>query len=221
MQKLRVTNGVYWVEIPEAELYILCGCPADSVKHLMKMGLIVEREKNGVTAQTGPNAILLSDTTIQKSSFSNLGEFPVMQMLYLQGMIIPRHPNNTGRKPMLIGLEDQVKSQSSYIYRGNYGLASLEEIRDAGMPEAMATDMLRLKKWFAYDNIRRTEDLLDLRVVDTPAVELRSGVFVRRRGFNRYEFIHGGASVTVDLNLADTEEYAPTYQLPSQSLQRD
>ena len=141
MQKQRVTNGVYWVEIPEADLFVLCGCPADSVKHLMKAGLIVEREKNGVMAQTGPNAILLSDTTIQKGSFSNLAEFPVLQMLYLQGMILPGHPNNTGRKPMLIGLEDQVLSQSSYIYRGTYGLSTLAEIVEAGLPEDKAMDM--------------------------------------------------------------------------------
>ncbi len=197
MQKQRVTNGVYWVEIPEADLFVLCGCPEDSVKHLMKLGLIVEREKKGVMAQTGPNAILLSDTTIQKGSFSNLAEFPVLQMLYLQGMILPGHPNNTGRKPMLIGLEDQVKSQSSYIYRGTYGLSTLAEIVESGVPEAQAVDMLRIKGWFAFDNIRRTEDLLDLRIVDTPAVELRGGAFVRRRGFNRYEFIYGGQSVIV------------------------
>jgi hemerythrin len=221
MQKQRVTNGVYWVEIPEADLFVLCGCPADSVKHLMKAGLIVEREKNGVMAQTGPNAILLSDTMIQKGSFSNLAEFPVLQMLYLQGMILPDHPNNNGQKPMLIGLEDQVKSQSSYIYRGTYGLASLAEIIDSGVSEQLALDMLRIKRWFAFDNIRRTEDLMDLRIVDTPAVELRGGAFVRRRGFNRYEFIYGGQSVTVDLNLGDTEEYAPTYQLGFQSLRRE
>jgi len=221
MQKQRVTNGVFWVEIPEADLFVLCGCPADSVKHLMKMGLIVEREKNGVIAQTGPNAILLSDTTIQKGSFSNLAEFPVLQMLYLQGMILPGHPNNTGRKPMLIGLEDQVKSQSSYIYRGTYGLSTLAEIIEAGVPEAQAVDMLRIKRWFAFDNIRRTEDLLDLKIVDSPAVELRGGAFIRRRGFNRYEFIYGGESVTVDLNLGDTEEYLPTYQLGAHTLLRE
>jgi hemerythrin len=221
MQKQRVTNGVYWVEIPEADLFVLCGCPADSVKHLMKSGLIADREKDGVMAQSGPNAILLSDTTIQKSSFSNLAEFPVLQMLYLQGMILPGHPANTGRKPMLIGLEDQVKSQSNYIYRGTYGLATFEELVESGAPEALARDMLRVKRWFAFDNIRRTEDLLDLRVVDTPAVELRAGAFVRRRGFNRYEFIHGGTSVTVDLNLGDTEEYLPTYQLGFHTLRRD
>ena len=221
MQKLRVTNGVFWVEIPEADLYILCGCPADGVKHLMRMGLIAETEKRGVVAQTGPNAILLSDTTIQKESFSNLAEFPVLQMLYLQGMILPGHPNNTGRKPMLIGLEDQVKAQSSYIYRGTYGLASLEEIVAAGVPPDLAVDMLRIKRWFAFDNIRRTEDLLDLKVVDAPAVELRGGAFVRRRGFNRYEFLYGGQSVTVDLNLGDTEVYQPTYQLGTPSIRRE
>ena len=221
MDKIRVTNGVYWVEIPEADLFILCGCPADSVKHLMKLGLIVEREKNGVLAQTGPNAILLSDTTIQQGSFSNLAEFPVLQMLYMQGMILPNHPNNTGRKPMLIGLEDQVASQSSYIYRGTYGLASLAEIIGSGVPEDQARDIMRIKKWFAFDDIRRTEDLLDLRVVNAPAVELRGGAFVRRRGFNRYDFIHGGRSVSVDLNLADAESYPPTYQLGFHKVRRE
>ena len=221
MQKQRVTNGVYWVEIPEADLFVLCGCPADSVKHLMKAGLIVDREKNGVMAQTGPNAILLSDTSLQKGSFSNLAEFPVLQMLYLQGMILPGHPNNTGRKPMLIGLEDQVLSQSSYIYRGTYGLSTLAEIVEAGVPEAKAMDMLRIKRWFAFDNIRRTEDLMDLKIVDSPAVELRGGAFVRRRGFNRYEFIYGGESVIVDLNLGDTEEYLSTYQLGATTLRRE
>lgn len=221
MEKLRVANGVYWVSIPEADLSILCGCPADSVKHLMKSGLIVEKEADGVSAQTGPNAILLSDTNIQKGSFSNLAEFPVLQMLYLQGMILPNHPNNTGRRPMLIGLEDQVKSQSSYIYRGTYGLATLEEIAATGVDPALARDMLRVKRWFAFDDIRRTEDLLELRVVDGPAVELRAGAFVRRRGFNRYDFICGGRSLSVDLNLGEGEEYHATYALGSHRLHRE
>ena len=212
---------MYWVEIPEADLFILCGCPADGVKHLMKLGLIADGTREGVAAQTGPNAILLSDTTIQKGSFSNLAEFPVLQMLYMQGMILPGHPNNTGRKPMLIGLEDQVKSQSSYIYRGTYGLATLQEILDSGVPEPFAHDMLRIKRWFAFDNIRRTEDLLDLRIVDAPAVELRAGAFVRRRGFNLYEFIYGGSSVSVDLNLGESEQYPPTYTLGLHAVRRE
>jgi len=75
--KTQVTNGLYWVEIPELDLQIICGCPADSVKHLSKRGLIVAREKNGVAFETGPNAILLSDVSVQNGFFSNLSEFPV------------------------------------------------------------------------------------------------------------------------------------------------
>ena len=132
MKKESVANGIFWVEIPEADLRILCGCPADSVKHLTRRGLIAPAEKAGVSYETGPNAILLSDTPIQKGSFANLAEFPLLQMFYRQGMLIPGHPNNTGRKPLLIGLGDQVRSQGEYVYRGNYGLSSLEEIEAAG-----------------------------------------------------------------------------------------
>jgi hemerythrin len=96
MNKIRITEGVYWVEVPEAQLFILCGCPEDSVKHLMKRGLIVSHEINGIHCETGPNAILLSDIALQNGHFSNLSEFPVMQMLYRQGMILPGHPNNVG-----------------------------------------------------------------------------------------------------------------------------
>ena len=69
MQTVAVTKGVHWVSIPEAGLSILCGCPADSVKLLMKMGLIVGTRKNGVTFETGPNAILLSDVPTQNETF--------------------------------------------------------------------------------------------------------------------------------------------------------
>jgi hemerythrin len=117
MEKRKVANGVFWVEIPESDLRILCGCPADAVKLLMKKGLITPATKGGVISETGPNGILLSDTPIQKGSFANLSEFPFLQMLYRQGMILPGHPNNTGQKPLLIGIEDQVRAQSGYIFR--------------------------------------------------------------------------------------------------------
>ena len=92
IRKIQVANGIDWVEIPEAQLYIQCGCPADSVKHLMKRGLIVPSEAKGVTFETGPNVILLSDVMIQHESLANMAEFPVLQMLYRQGMILPNHP---------------------------------------------------------------------------------------------------------------------------------
>src|SRR4030042_3996187 len=116
IQIVEVTNGVDWVSIPSADCHILCGCPADVVKHLIRMGLIVQTEQKGVVFETGPNCILLSDLPIQNGHFANLAEFPVLQMLYRQGMILPGHPNNTGLKPLIIGKKGQIKAKLEYIY---------------------------------------------------------------------------------------------------------
>jgi hypothetical protein len=201
MQSVMVTKGVYWVAIPEAGLSILCGCPADSVKLLMRKGLIVGTSWNGVAFETGPNAILLSDISTQNETFANLSEFPVLQMLYRQGMMVPGHPGNTGQKPLLIGLESQVRSQSQYIFRGNYGLASLEEIKTAGVDDAAARDYMRMKLWFAFGRIRQTDEMLEMKFVADAPVPLRGGAAVRRTGFNRYEFSCRGETAEVDLNL--------------------
>lgn len=221
MKKIKVTTGVYWVEFPEAKLYVLCGCPADSVKHLMKRGLIVPVEKNGVFFETGPNAILLSDVSLQQEQFSNLAEFPVLQMLYRQGLILPGHPNNTGEKPLIVGSEEQIRAQVEYIFRGNYGLVSVEEITQAGISEETAYDMMRLKRRFASGNIRKPEELLETRIVRDEAVELRNGVFVQRKGINIYEFKYNGETITVDINLTGKEEYESPYQLGYHEIRRE
>lgn len=221
MEKIKLTAGLYWLAIPEVELYILCGCPADSIKHLMKRGLIMGKEKDGAIFETGPNAILLSDVSVQKGDFTNLAEFAVLQMFYRQGLIIPNHPNNTGRKPILIGLKNQVAAQTKYIYRGNYGLVSKEEIMRTGVPEAQAEEMMRLKLKFAFDRISRTEDLMDTRVVDKDIIELRDGVFIRRKKFNIYEISYGNESMTVDLNLGHGERYEPPYNLGSYRIKKE
>jgi hemerythrin len=152
---------------------------------------------------------------------ANLAEFPVLQMLYRQGMFLPGHPNNTGRRPLLLGTEEQVKSQSEYIFRGNYGLASMEELRRAGVPEAKAAEMMRIKRRFAFDRIHRTEELLDMRVVGKEALTVAQGVTLKRRGLNRYEFTSRGHCVEVDLNLRPGEEYDPTYSLGSSPVSRE
>jgi hemerythrin len=221
VEKLKVSNGIFWVEVPEADLRILCGCPANSIKLLMKRGLIVPRQKGGVSYETGPNAILLCDTPIQKGSFTNLSEFPVLQMLYRQGMLVPGHPNNTGRKPMLIGLAEQVRSQSSYIFAGNYGLASEKELMASGLPSETAHQMMRMKRWFAFGRIRDTEELLTMKVVENDPVEIAPGVSVRRTGMNRWEFLSGGQSLEVDLTLGEGEEYETPFDLGSGSIRRE
>lgn len=214
----RVSTGVFWVEIPDADLRIVCGCPADSVKHLIKHGFIREIEQDGVRFETGPNAILLSDEMVQNGDFANLAEFPVLQMLYRQGMLIPKHPNNTGTKPLLIGLSQQVRAQLQYIYRGNYGLVSEQELADAGMVGDAASDFMRLKLKFAFGQIRASNELLDTLIVREDPVEIRGGVTIRRTAANVFELRYKSESVTVDLNLGPDERYECPYSLGFQSI---
>ena len=224
MQKLikkKVTTGIYWVEAPQANLRILCGCPADSVKHLRKLGLIIPTEKNGVTFETGPNVILLSEILIQKEQFSNLSEFPVLQMLYFQGLILPNHPNNTGIKPLLIGSKEQVAAQKEYIYRGNYGLISIEELQKAGLNNEEAQEQMKMKLRFAFGTIRMTDELLDSLVVQEDYSEIRNKLFIRRIGINQFEFKYEDETVTIDLNLAQNETYSPPYRLGFHQTQKE
>ncbi len=221
IKKIKVSTGIYWVEVPEAQIYLLCGCPADTVKHLKKRGLVESQDTSGVSFESGPNAILLSDVLIQNGSFSNLTEFPVLQMLYLQGMIIPNHPNNTGVKPMLIGLEEQVRAQIEYIFRGNYGLVNLQEIMDAGIEPKLAEEMMRIKLNFAFGKISSANELLDNRFLGSKPVELRNSVFVKRLGLNKYEISYKDEKVQVDLNLQPNEKYEAPYQLGFHTVRRE
>lgn len=221
MEKIKVTNGVYWIDIPEAELYILCACPADIVKHLAKRGLIISKIKDGINYESGPNAILLSDVSIQNGNISNLAEFPVLQMLYKQGMIVPKHPNNTGIKPLLIGLSNQIYAQSQYIYRGNYGLSSIEEIKSTGISPEIAKEMFRIKMKFAFNKIHETEELIDFKNTDSGKIELRNGVYLTRKDLNIYEFEYKENKITVDLNLAPDEDYISPINLGFHKIKRE
>ncbi|MEW5772444.1 MAG: bacteriohemerythrin [Thermodesulfobacteriota bacterium] len=221
LKKIEVVDGVFWIEVPDADLRILCGCPADSVKHLMKRGLIVPAERRGVRCETGPNAILLSDVLVQNGAFSNLAEFPVLQMLYRQGLILPNHPNNTGGRPLLLGSEQQVRAQMRYIHRGNYGLVSEEEMRQAGLSPARARLEMRQKLRFAFGGIRPTEDLLDTLVIGQDEAEVRGGVTVRRLESNVFEFAYRDERTRVDLNLAPRARYASPYPLGFNDLGRE
>jgi len=223
IEKIEVATGVFWVKIEEVQLYILCGCPADSVKHLMKRGLIVTKYTKGVMHENGPNAVLLSDVLIQNGSFANLAEFPVLQMLYKQGMILPNHPNNTGMKPILIGLDEQVEAQMEYIYRGNYGLVSEEEIMSAGISPERTHEMMRLKLKFAFGKISPQEELLDSRIIEkgNESVEIRDGVFIQRTSLNVFEIVYKGETVSVDLNLKAHESYGAPYTLGFHRIKRE
>ena len=221
LTKVYVTEGVYWISAPEAGLHVLCGCPADAVKHLMRRGLILEVEENGVTFENGPNAILLSDIMLQGGAFANLAEFPVLQMLYRQGMVIPNHPRNTGQRPMLLGSKKQVEAQLNYIYRGNYGLISEDEILAAGVAPETAAEMMAVKLSFAFGKIADPAALLETRIVGGEPVEIRGGVMLTRLSINNYEFAFGDEKVSVDLNLKLGQSYLSPYPLGFHRVDRE
>ncbi|MBF0470133.1 MAG: cyclic nucleotide-binding domain-containing protein [Gammaproteobacteria bacterium] len=223
LRLIEITTGVYWLQVPEAELYVLCGCPAEVVKHLMRHGQIATTREGEVTFETGPNAILLSDNPLQNGSFANLAEFPILQMLYRQGMMVPGHPNNSGAKPILIGHPAQVKAQLEYIHRGNYGLLNLEELLEAGVDPTMAELMMRVKRRFAFGAIQDPSQIItSVEVGDgDSAVEIYNGVTIRRLAPNHFEFSYRGDVQEVDLNLGPEESYHSPYTLDYHEIPRE
>ena len=221
MKIVEVGTGIKLVEIPESGLSILCGCPENAYKLLKRAGLIEKVEGGGRTWESGPNAILLSEFPVQGGRFCNLIEFPVLQMLYRQGMIIPGHPNNRGERPLLIGHRDDLEAMARYVHLGNYGLANREALVEAGLGEEAADELLAMKRHFAFGSFRSTEELLEFRVIEGPAIELRKGSFLRRLGPNRYQIFHGAESVEVDLSLPAGASYPLPYELPRRSFSRE
>lgn len=221
MESVLVTPGVTYVRIPEHDLFFLCGSPPDAVKHLMRRGLISERVEKGVTYEIGPNAILLSDVPVQNGGFANLAEFPILQMFYRQGMILPGHPNNKGTKPLVVGHSRGLASVAEALFRGTYGLANEAEVLEAGVEPAFAAEVIREKRWFSFGSIRRSEELLELHALDGETTELRPGLFLHREGVNRFVFESNGERLPVDLNLAPGQTYEPPFRLGRSRIRRE
>jgi len=213
--KRKVQDGVYWVDIPEADLRILCSCPADCIKHLDIKGFMPMIKKDGHNIMSGPNAILLSDVLVQNGALSNLSEFPLYHMFYFQGMVLEDHPNYSQPNPLLIGSKEQVAAQKKYVYRGYYGLVNEKEFLKVGETKAFARENLRMKRRFApeYDFLP-VNKLIDSRIIDKAPIELRNGVTVERRSVNVFVIRYKSNKVTVDLNLKKNQKYKPTYKLP-------
>jgi hemerythrin len=142
-------------------------------------------------------------------------------MFYRQGMILPGHPNNSGRKPLLIGRRDQVQAQLQYIYRGNYGLISEQEMLEAGATAEEAAELMRLKLRFAFGAIRHPREMLDTATLDDVPLDIRPGVVLSRDDINVFTVTHDGESVTVDLNLPPYQVHECPFPLGYHRIARD
>lgn len=187
----------------------------------MKRGLINKKNVPGWFCETGPIAILLSDLPMQGGKFANLIEFPILQMLYRQGMIIPGHPENTGQKPLVIGISSQLKAVGEYLFRGTYGLADRGEILECNIAPDFADEIIRIKLSYAYGDMRKSSDVLEMAPMDSGKAEIRPGLTVLRTGVNRYRFCSGDSTEEIDLNLKEGESYPSPLSLEYHTVRRE
>ena len=199
-------------------LKMMCGSPADAIKHLTKAGLIWADQIQGAYFEQGPNAILLSDLFAQKGQLANLTEFPLLHMLYKQGLLIPGHPNRDLPKPLLIGDPEQLHCQKEYFFRGNCGITTLEEYEEFSVPLDQAQEWIEIKQRFARGHFPKADELFECIEVGRKEVELKAGVHLVRVAVNRFEVSFGGETIEVDLNLGKGEIYSASYELPKNSL---
>jgi len=221
MQVVQVATGLYWVSIPEVDFYLQCGCMQDSVKYLIQRGCIEQIEQHGHIYETGPNAVLLSDTTLQGGHFSNLAEFPVAHMYFHQGKGLAGHPNYSGRRPLLIGSSKQITAQLNYIHRGKYGLTSKEELLATGMSKEDAAFHWDVKMEFASGEIKQIEELVDAIVLADQETEIGDGIRIRREAINRFTIRFREDSVQVDLSIPSTGRYPAPYPLGFHDVPRE
>ncbi|MBU2515457.1 MBL fold metallo-hydrolase [bacterium] len=215
--KRKILNGVYLVNVPEADLKLLCGCPADAIKHLSAKGFLPIVEKDGIKFESGPNAILLSDTLIQNNALSNLSEFPVLHMFYNQGMILPGHPNN-GATPILVGKKSFVQAQMKYIFIGNYGIVTKKEYLELGETESFTEEYLLMKQKFAMGRFIPSDELMKGIFLGNKPLEIKNGVLIKRKQTNVFIISYKDKSVEINLNLRKYQKYEPTYRLPKTDL---
>jgi hemerythrin len=214
----QMLSGLYWVEIPAIGLRLQCGCPPDANKYLRTAGLI----STAAHGETGPNAILLADVTVSPPAQGwfpvNAAEFSVMQMLYLQGLIIPNHPNNTGKKPILIGEQAEVIRQMNYIYYGNYGLDSPEKLHQAGMDAREAEAFWYVKKRFAFGTLHPVTHLIEpVYLNGISSVQLAYDCRIERLQINHFRIDYAGESVEIHLQ---PQIFPPSYQLTAVSFKK-
>ncbi|MCL2520744.1 MAG: cyclic nucleotide-binding domain-containing protein [Spirochaetaceae bacterium] len=213
MRKYQITDGVYYLDISEANLRVLCGSPMDIVKNLMRSGFIQKLDDEGFF-ESGPNAILLSDVSVQNGGLCNLTEFPIMHMFYQQGMRIEGH-DNFGQKPLVIGIPEQIEAQISYLERGANGLSDNELANEANLPPHNKQELLALKKSFKGGNLKSASDLIDFKAIEfneTP-IAIADGIDIVRMGINVYLFIAGSDEEIIDLTLTADQHYAVPYNL--------
>ncbi|QEN05746.1 MBL fold metallo-hydrolase [Thiospirochaeta perfilievii] len=194
MKKTVITKGITYLEVPEENIRILCGCPENSIKFIMQIGLTQPVDINGFKLVSGPNAILLNDYSILNSHFLNFAEFPLLHHQYFQGASF----NGTNEKFILIGNKNRVDDQYEYIRRGLHGLTSLEEILEAGVDVITAERILAIGD---YHRGKNKEFNIINKVYLDKKTNIKGDLFVQRLAINKFKFTYNNEEEIIDINL--------------------
>ncbi len=206
IHKTKLTAGLYTVEIKDADLLICCGCPPDTIKYLRKSGYLQKDIPHSF-----PNAMLLADTFVQRGRLSNFAEFPIMELLYNQGMI--RNAGKGKDLPLLIGTEEIVDAQANYLCRGNYGYYTTEEMKEAGLDDASIQKCWNIKLFFSDNKIFGPDDLCLKLKIGREKVEIKNKVFISRANPGQFLIEFNDESCIVDFNPGKNGERELPYKL--------
>ncbi|MDH4248883.1 MAG: cyclic nucleotide-binding domain-containing protein, partial [Deltaproteobacteria bacterium] len=181
----------------------------DVVKRFQQVGYI---GKDAVTT------FVLVDSKQQGESISwNLVEFPILYALYFmpvehQGRMLPAF--YAGKKPLLAGLEEDVRKAMIMVKYGNYGVDSEGEFDAMDIPtatrDALRKEILGLA---VHNRILESDSFLDPVYLDrAPRREqefsdLGDGIRMGRLGYNRYRFLFHGDTLDVDVSLRPGEHF--------------
>ncbi|MBN2618162.1 MAG: MBL fold metallo-hydrolase [Spirochaetales bacterium] len=199
MKKTEITNGMCYLEVPEINIRILCGCPENSIKFIMQKGLTPPLKINGFNLVGGPNAILLNDISVKNSHFLNFSEFPVLHHQYFQGAAF----NGTNEKFILIGDEKRVIDQYEYIRCGLHGLLNDDDIFDSGVNAETGKRFLALG-----DYHRGPEKKFDIinNVYINGKTKIKDDLYIERTNINIFRFTYKEESIIINLNLDDNSK---------------
>ncbi|MCZ6729276.1 MAG: cyclic nucleotide-binding domain-containing protein, partial [SAR324 cluster bacterium] len=205
----KLDPGVFVVDVPQTGRRISLGQPPDAVKRFQQVGY---------AAEEGIDTFLLVDSKTQGDSISwILIEFPVLYALYyipveVNGKPIPAF--FAGKKPMLIGLENDVRKAMVTIKYGNYGVDSIDEFDALDVPpetrDAMRQEILGLA---VGNEVKDSESFLDSVVLDPNPKdegefsEIGEGIRVGRIGRNTYRFVYDTDHLDVDVTLLPHESF--------------
>lgn len=207
----KLDPGVFVVEVPETGRKINLGQPPDVIKRLQQVGYA---GANGVTT------FVLVDSKLQGDAISwCLTEFPVLYALYyilvkVNGQSLPAI--FAGRRPMLVGLHNDVRQAMVMIKYGNYGVDDIDEFDGMDIPAATKQALRQEILGLAVGNvIKDSEAFIEPVFLDpNPRNEhefsdIGDGIRVGHVGYNTYRFVCGSDHLDVDVTLAPGERFRP------------